>query len=164
MQPDTSFRKDYKNLDGYDKGTIRGSLEKRDSASWKPKSWVIGVINKNASKAYDWNELLETKLINDSVDDLSVMLALESDNASFHVYNRLVNGTMLHFERRNDDEFIDENTHSTWNMDGICINGTMKGAKLNAVQSYQEFWHSWSTFHPNTLKYSNNGPLNQVKI
>jgi hypothetical protein len=27
---------------------------------------------------------------------------------------------------------------------------------LNRVQSYQEFWHSWSTFHPNTTKYENN--------
>jgi len=26
-------------------------------------------------------------------------------------------------------------------MDGLCIDGAMKGEKLNPVQSYQEFWH-----------------------
>ena len=164
MQPDTSFKTDYDNLDGYDDGTITGKLLKRDIASWKPKSWVIGVINKKASKAYDWNELVETKMINDSVDGLPVMLALENDSASFHVYNRLVNGMTLHFEKRSNDNFIDRNTRSTWNMDGVCIDGIMKGTKLSPVQSYQEFWHSWSAFHPNTSKYNSNFQARQTKI
>ena len=141
MQPDTSFKRNYANLAGYDNGTIKSGLEKRDSASWKRKSWIIGVINKNASKAYDWNKLVNVKVINDSVQDLPVLLTLEKDMASFHVYDRLVNGAILHFEKGNNDVFIDENTHSTWNMDGLCIDGAMKGEKLNPVQSYQEFWH-----------------------
>jgi hypothetical protein len=154
MQPDPSFKKDYNNLAGYDNGTIKGGLEKRDSASWKRKSWVIGVIHNHTSKAYDWNKLVKTKVINDSIAGFPVVLALEKDTASFHVYDRFVNGAALHFEKGSNDVFIDENTHSTWNMDGVCIAGTMKGEKLNAVQSYQEFWHSWSTFHPNTTKYN----------
>jgi Protein of unknown function (DUF3179) len=154
MQPDTSFKKDYDNLADYDNGTLKSGLEKRDSASWKRKSWVIGVTHKNASKAYDWNELLKAEVINDSVEGLPVLLAMEKDKASFHVFNRLVNGARLHFAKRSDDAFIDENTHSTWNMDGVCIDGTMRGEKLNPVQSYQEFWYSWSTFHPNTIKYN----------
>jgi Protein of unknown function (DUF3179) len=164
MQQDTSFKKDYDELEGYDDGTIKGSLEKRDSASWKRKSWVIGVIHNKASKAYDWNDLVKATLINDSVEGLPVVLALEEDTASFHVYNRLVNGATLHFEKRKNDMFIDENTHSTWNMEGVCIGGTMKGEKLKPVQSYQEFWHSWSTFHPNTIRYNNSLTVNQVKI
>jgi hypothetical protein len=163
MQPDPSFKKDYNDLAGYDKGTIKGSLEKRDSASWERKSWVIGVVHNKASKAYDWNELVKTKVINDSIEGMPVLLALENDTASFHVYDRHVNGASLRFDKGNNDVFIDENTHSTWNMDGVCIAGTMKGEKLNPVQSYQEFWHSWNTFHPNTIKY--NSPLAQaIKI
>jgi hypothetical protein len=164
MQPDTSFKKDYADLKGYDNGTIKGGLERRDSASWKRKSWVIGVVNKRTSKAYDWNELVKNKVINDAIAGLPVVLAIEEDKASFHVYNSIVKGAPLHFETGTNGALVDEKTHSTWNMDGVCIDGTMKGEKLNPVQSYQEFWHSWSTFHPNTLKYSNNGPLNQVKI
>ena len=156
MQPDPSFKKNYNDLAGYDKGTVRGGLEKRDSASWKRKSWVVGVTLNNASKAYDWNELVKTKVINDLIEGLPVVLALEKDTASFHVYDRLVNGLILNFEKGADDVFIDENTHSTWTMDGICIAGAMKGERMSMVQSYQEFWHSWSTFHPNTTKYENN--------
>src|SRR5665213_2462237 len=149
LQPDTTFKKDYKDLAGYDKGTLKSGLEKRDSVSWKPKSWVIGVVHNHIAKAYDWNELVKNKVINDSIEGLPVLLGLERDTASFHVYDRRVKGTILIFQKGSNDVFTDENTNSTWNMDGVCINGTLKGERLNPVQAYQEFWHSWSTFHPN---------------
>jgi hypothetical protein len=154
MQPDTIFNKDYKDLAGYDKGTLKSGLEKRDSASWKRKSWVIGVKYNNNSKAYDWNELVKNQVINDSIEGLPVVLTLENDTASFHVYDRHVKGATLSFQKGNDNMFTDHNTNSTWNMDGLCIDGTLKGERLNPVQSYQEFWHSWSTFHPNTTRYN----------
>ena len=154
MQPDTTFNKDYKDLAGYDKGTLKSGLEKRDSASWKKKSWVIGVKYKNNSKAYDWNELVKNKVINDSIEGLPILLTLEKDTASFHVYDRRLNGTILNFQKGTDDLLIDQDTNSSWNMDGVCIDGTLKGEKLTPVQAYQEFWHSWSTFHPNTTKYN----------
>ncbi len=153
MQPDTSFKKDYKDLAGYDKGTLKSGLEKRDSASWKRKSWVIGVLHDYSAKAYDWNELVQKKLINDSIEGLPVVLALEKDTASFHVYDRRVNGATLNFQKASNVELIDANTNSTWNMDGVCIDGALKGQRLTPIQAYQEFWHSWSTFHPNTTKY-----------
>lgn len=152
MQPDTSFKKDYKDLAGYDKGTLKSGLEKRDSASWKPKSWIIGVIHNYTAKAYDWNELVKNKVINDSIEGLPVLLVIEKDTASFHVYDRRINGMALNFKEESKDQFSDQNTNSTWNMEGLCIGGTLKGERLNPVQAYQEFWHSWSTFHPNTTK------------
>ncbi|MEO7049049.1 MAG: DUF3179 domain-containing (seleno)protein, partial [Ferruginibacter sp.] len=130
------------------------SLEKRDSASWKPKSWVIGVMHNASSKAYDWNKLMKTKVINDSIEGLRLVIILENDTASFHVYDRHVNGTTLNFQKANNDMLTDENTNSIWNMDGLCIDGLLKGNILKPVQSYQEFWHSWSTFHSNTMKYN----------
>ena len=82
------------------------------------------------------------------------MLTIENDTASFHVYNRLVNGRSLQFGATSNNLLIDKNTHSTWNMDGECIAGALKGQKLDPVQAYQEFWHSWSNFHPNTMRYN----------
>jgi len=43
---------------------------------------------------------------------------------------------------------------AAWNFDGICIDGPLKGQQLKPVQASQEFWHSWETFHPKTLKYN----------
>lgn len=154
MQPDTIYQKDYDDLADYDKGTINSSLEKRDSASWKFKSWVIGIVHNNIAKAYDWNKLAATSLIQDSMPGLPLIITLEKDTASFHVFNRNLNGTTLSFEKNNNNATLrDINTQSTWNMQGVCIDGILKRQQLQPVQAYQEFWHSWSTFHPATIKY-----------
>ncbi|MDE3250116.1 MAG: DUF3179 domain-containing protein [Bacteroidota bacterium] len=154
LLPDSSFKKQYKGLDNYNKGTIKGSLEKRDSASWKFKSWVVGVDIEHAAKAYDWNELVKKQLIEDSVAGTPLLIALEPDSASFHVWSRKVNALVLNFEKGNSPGvIIDINTHSTWNMNGLCVEGALKGSQLARIPAYQEFWHSWRQFHPGTLKY-----------
>ncbi len=38
-------------------------------------------------------------------------------------------------------------------MNGVCIDGFYKGKQLQTIQSYQEFWHSWQAFHPNSEVY-----------
>ena len=154
LAPDSSYKKRYENLAGYNKGTIDGSLEKRDSASWQFKSWVVGVVYQHTAKAYDWNDLVKKEIIEDSIAGMPVLLALENDSASFHVWSRLVNGQTLSFEKNKaQNELTDTNTRSTWNMNGACVEGTLKGNQLKTVQSYQEFWHSWKNFHPATGTY-----------
>ncbi len=54
------------------------------------KSWVVGVVNGNTAKAYDWNELVNKGMIQDSLPGLPILLLLEKDTASFHVWNRQV--------------------------------------------------------------------------
>ena len=154
LEPDTLYNKKYKGLAGYNKGTIKGSLEKRDSASWQGKSWVVGVVHDGATKAYDWNELVKKELITDSLPGLPILIVLENDTASFHVWNRHVNGQSLQFQKNKwQNTLTDTNTGSTWNMNGICTEGNLKGSRLITVQSYQEFWHSWKYFHPSTSLY-----------
>jgi hypothetical protein len=38
-----------------------------------------------------------------------------------------------------------------WDWDGTAVSGTLKGDRLGKIQAYQEYWHSWKHFHPNTL-------------
>lgn len=154
LLPDTAFRKQYKGLDNYNKGTIKGSLEKRDSASWKFKSWVVGVDIDHVAKAYDWNDLVRKQIIEDSLAGTPLLVALEADSASFHVWSRKVNGSILHFERGTaPGTMTDAATHSIWNMNGVCTDGALKGAQLVRLPAYQEFWHSWRQFHPGTIQY-----------
>ncbi len=160
MKPDTLFMDNYFRLEDYDKGTMRSDLVRRDRASWQRNSWIVGVANDFASKAYDWNQLLQKRLIQDSVDRLPILLTIENDSASFHVYDRRVDDWVLSFRIWNDkDLLVDENTHSTWNMDGECVDGSLKGKKLLPVQSYNEFWHTWQTFHKDAKLYVANYAL-----
>ena len=63
MQPDKTFSEKYEQLAKYDKGNGKSSLTKRDSASWMPKSWVIGITHDKTSKAYDWNQFVRSRII-----------------------------------------------------------------------------------------------------
>ena len=154
LEPDSSYKKKYRGLDNYNKGTIEGSLEKRDSASWQFKSWVVGIVSNKTAKAYDWNDLVKKQTIEDTVGGTPVLLALENDTASFHVWSRKVNDQTLHFEKNKEqDTLTDTDTRSVWNMNGACIDGPLKGSQLTTIQSYQEFWHSWKNFRPATGRY-----------
>src|SRR6478735_6062970 len=153
MQPDTTFSSHYADLKGFDNGTIESGLEKRDSLSWQKKSWVIGVIVKDQPKAYDWNELVEKRMIQDAVNSVPILITLESDTASFHVFNRMLDNQELKFEPLGGQNMLtDSNTNSQWNMQGTCISGTLRNKQLEPIQAYQEFWHSWQTFHKQTMK------------
>ncbi len=155
LQPDPVFADQYKDLQGFDDGTIQSGLEKRDSASWQFKSWVIGVQNNGHAKAYDWNELVKQRVINDTFQNTALVLVLENDNRSYHVWNRQVNDKLLHFTFDASSQTLkDTATNSQWTMNGECVEGILKGSRLSAIQAYQEFWHSWRSFHPGTRKYT----------
>lgn len=150
LQPDPSFQKKYDQLAGFDIGIIKSGLEKRDSGSWKPKSWVIGIQHQKISKAYDWNELLSKRIIADSLPLLPLMVIVEPDNASYHAWSRRINNQVLDFSLQKG-VLTDSNTNSTWNFDGFCTDGPLKDQQLTTISASQEFWHSWQTFHPGTL-------------
>jgi hypothetical protein len=150
MQPDTIYKRDYEDLKGFDKGTIDSDLEKRDSISWKDKSWVVGVQLGNVSRAYDWNDLVSLRIINDTLNAVPILLTLEGDTASFHVFKR----DSLSFKLIvPGDKLQDEQTQSEWSLRGESVGGDFMGKRLPPVQAYQEFWHSWKTFHPQTTQF-----------
>ncbi|MDR3714456.1 MAG: DUF3179 domain-containing (seleno)protein [Puia sp.] len=157
MQPDPAYAAKYAKLADYDQGTLQSSLEKRDSGDWHFKSWVIGIRLGHQARTYNWNDLTKHFMLQDRLDTLPILLTLEKDTVSFHAWNRNLNGVELQFERPTDPGsrgfLMDTNTHSTWNEDGLCIDGSLKGSQLQPVQSYQEFLHSWEHFHPGSQRY-----------
>jgi len=154
LQPDSNYKKNYEDLADFDKGTIKGSLEKRDSASWKKKSWVVGIKIKGFEKAYDWNDLLTHHFIQDTAALQPILVLLENDTSTFHVYSRFAGNRILYFiPDIPQAQLTDTNTHSVWNLDGLCLSGSLKNVQLQTLPASQEFWHSWKQFHPNTSTY-----------
>ena len=154
LQPDTLYDERYFRLEDYDRGTMPGPLVRRDTYSWQPKSWVVGVRNDGLSRAYDWNDLEKYRIIQDSISNLAILLAIDSDTNNFHAFNRRLNGLILNFQIGQDHtHLIDQNTNSLWNLDGLCIEGSFKGQRLERVQAYNEFWHSWQNFNKNVKMF-----------
>jgi len=155
MQPDTVFLKQYKDLTGFDDGTIKSDLERRDENVFQFKSWVVAININSKSKAYDWNNLLKMKVINDDFEKTPILLVIENDNKSFHVWNRNVENETLQFALdENGINFRDLNTNSLWNYDGICTEGVFIGKQLAKIKSSQEFYHAWLQFNPGGEEYN----------
>jgi hypothetical protein len=114
----------------------------------------VGIVADGHAKAYDWNELLQKRIIQDTINGKNILLLVEKDNASFHSWNRQLKEQVLQFSLDEASQTMkDSATNSIWNMEGICIDGPLKGNQLLPMPAYQEFWHSWKSFHPGTIIY-----------
>lgn len=154
FQPDSLFLSAYEALAQYDEGRMPGRLEGRDSVSWGEKAWVVGLQVNNQARAYDWIELTKVRVVNDVVGSQPLVVVLATDSASFYVYHRVLEADTLSFSlSQSAQHFMDDKTGSMWDWDGTCVDGTLKGKKLTAIQAYQEYWHSWRTFRPQTTRY-----------
>lgn len=145
MQPDTTYKEIYSKMSNYELGKSKSDLTKRDSLSWRDKSWVVGLSVGNRAKAYDWNRLQRERLIHDTLDGKAVLLVLARDNRSFFAYQR---PSLAHrFALRHDTLTTDGQAYT---LSGKSLSDN---AALVRVPAHQEFWHSWRTFHPATSRY-----------
>jgi hypothetical protein len=144
MQPDAAFVEDYDTTGRFERGESEGSLTRTDPASWQDKSWVVGVLAGDASKAYDWNELKEKRVINDTLGGTPIVLVLAADGASFAAYQRPAGTVEFTFQ-----DGVLTAAGRSYDFAGREVGGS---GRLTPVKAYQEFWHSWRTFHPDTLQ------------
>lgn len=144
MQADPAFLKYYDSTAKFESGASRSKLTGTDSLSWKDKSWVVGIKVGKERKAYDWNQLMKERVINDKIENTSLVLVLATDNKSFFAFERPTAAKVF----INNDTLVSNNKH--FRIDGKGIDTSFS---LNSLPAYQEFWHSWRTFNPGTKKY-----------
>ncbi|QHV97982.1 DUF3179 domain-containing (seleno)protein [Spirosoma endbachense] len=153
LQADPAFADEFKSMKTYDRGLSKGKLTRRDSGSWQPKSWVIGIERAGFTQAYDWNQLQTNRILSDVVGGEPLLLAMAPDSVSFGAWSRRLGVQTLNFQYTNK-RLTDLETHSVWTWRGHCIAGPLVGQRLAPIpKAYQEFWHSWRSFHPNTRQY-----------
>jgi Protein of unknown function (DUF3179) len=145
MQPDLKFKEKYDSTTKYESGKSKKELTGTDSLSWKRKSWVVGIEIGKESIAIDWNRLKKERVVNFQMGQKPIVLILAADNKSFFAFERLNFQTKYSFK---NDTLLTKNLK--FDLKGIEVNSKQQLKKINA---YQEFWHSWQTFHPSTSRY-----------
>jgi hypothetical protein len=90
--------------------------------------------------------------VNDRVGDLSVVIAHQPSTDTTTAFDARMKGTVLTFQAANDaaTAVIDLETRSTWNADGLCLDGPLKGTQLKQVILVRQFWFAWSQFRHGT--------------
>jgi len=141
MQADDASLQEYDTLGKFEEGKSENRLTKTDTVSWKDKSWIIGITKGSLSRAYDWNELKKRRIINDKLGETPLIIVLSDDGKSFTAFERP--SESAYFTARNDTLFSEGMAY-----DFSGNNLTTHRQALKRVNIYQEFWHSWKTFHP----------------
>lgn len=145
MDADKASTRFYDSLGRFERGKSKSTLTGTDSSSWKDKSWVIGLQLGSVSKAYDWHELKTKGIINDNLNDTPIAIAISDDGQSF-----------IAFQRPDENELFSiasdtlKSGSGEYDFFGNAV--VPDRPALKRVPAYQEFWHSWRTFHPNTLR------------
>jgi hypothetical protein len=143
MQGEAASQESYDTLGRFEKGKSKSRLTRTDSLSWNEKSWVLGIQLDGKSKAYDWIEMKKSKVLNDQVGNTPVVIVIASDEQSFAA-----------FKRDNADQFTLRNDSLIGAQKRYDLLGrNADGSVLEPIRIYQEFWHSWKQFHPDTEVY-----------
>lgn len=155
LQMDPFFQEEYDALKKYDSGKSKSKLTGSNPQSWKDKSWVLGIQSAHAAHAYDWNQLKLKHFIADTIDSQGLVVLLSNDLKSFHAWwvpltKTELNALSYHNGELKSDKFrISSDGTLQLLPEGDSITNA-KRIVLRAAPVYQEFWHSWKTFHPET--------------
>ncbi len=137
------------------------------------KDVVLGLDIDNEVKAYSYTALIEQPLLEEELGREPIIVLHERSSSTAVAYSRTVNGRTLNFkgksknphrraaettasgegERPDYEPWIieDTQTNSTWRVvSGECIEGELKGEKLEMLNGMTGFWYAWSRFYPNT--------------
>ena len=118
------------------------------------KEIVVGLENDGQYKAYKLQEIQDRKVINDKINGKSITI-FSVYPFIVRAYNPIVNGqkTLEFIYNVKNNSFIDKQTGSEWNFDGVAINGQMRGKQLTRLPFDEGFWFEWVSFHPQTGIY-----------
>ena len=165
---DTGFQRSYGRnpYEGYDNTSdnpflFRGELDERLAA--KERVVSIGIEGDTAAIVLD--HLIEQQVLPLEVGGRNLSLwhlpgtnsALDSsiiadgrDIGTVGVYVPEVDGQTLTFSRTADGTFVDAETGSTWDIGGVAIDGSLAGARLEAVEHLDTVWFAIAAFEPDT--------------
>ncbi len=117
------------------------------------KERVLAIRIGNGGRGYPFGELFEmgeTSVVNEMVGGVPTVVFYESrDGQTALAFDARVGGQTLTFSAAQDGTWIDEQTGSTWTIDGSALAGPMAGERLSPREdAYVVFWFAWRHFQP----------------
>jgi hypothetical protein len=115
--------------------------------------YVIGVTLGDAATAFPYDLAAQAGLVNEWVGPYPVVVHVDAERRSVHVYLRQVDGRDLTFDQRGAI-VRDRETGSTWQMDtGLAVDGLLAGRALRTVPYIPAFHGAWRDFYPHSRWY-----------
>ena len=147
----------YDPSEGYYRSARLGSIGEsiRDNRLY-PKEYIIGLKINDKTKAYPFSVLSRKSVVNDTFENIPLVVAFDPEGAAGAVLDRRLDGLTLTFEEADDSSgmgpvIIDKETGSRWlAFTGEAIEGDLKGKTLKQVEMTYAFWFGWKDHFPDT--------------
>lgn len=110
-------------------------------------------------RGYPFGELADlgsTSTVNEVVDGTAMVVLYEaSSGGTAMAYEApVVGGEALTFQPDGGGTFVDEQTGTRWNIEGLALEGELAGTELTpAHDSYVLFWFAFKHFQPNSSTF-----------
>jgi hypothetical protein len=129
-----------------------------------PMERVVTVELNGETAAYPFSRLIHFPVVNDVLGGTPLVvlhhggtlsaldgavIAASRDVGAAAAFDRSVDDKVLTFSLRGD-QFIDDQTGSTWDILGRALAGPLVGNRLRPLVSANHFWFAWAVFRPNT--------------
>jgi len=126
------------------------------------KQLVTGVVVDEQPVVYPHSTLSERIVVNDTVNGKPLLVVYEPRSRTAQIYSREVNEQTLTFLPSTEPgEITDEQTGSSWTLlTGVAGDGELAGNALERIPSTTSFWFGWKDWHPDTLVYGEQAPIN----
>jgi len=128
---------------------------------------VVDVRSFGEFKIYPFSLIAKKGVINDEFNSKNIVLFYKpglvsvldekditqsKDLGTVTVFNSVIEGEKLIFSMENDN-YVDINSHSVWDITGKCISGKLKDKQLLIEPNGIHFAFAWLAFHPETEIY-----------
>ena len=116
-----------------------------------PKERALGVATEVGTTVFPYgvmDQLGELVVLRETVGgtDMVVFWSREAQGAA--AFHTALDGEPLSFTVQ-EGRIVDQESGSTWRMDGLGLEGPRAGERLVPVaEAYVAFWFAWATFHP----------------
>ena len=113
-----------------------------------PAQFVLGISRGAAAKAWSYDQLAQVPVVNDSVQEVPIVIFYEPSSATVVAYERTLDDHELTFQH-NDDGYQDAQTGSRWNrMTGKAISGPLSERQLKPAVGVVSLRRTWEVFCP----------------
>ena len=132
--------------------SIRELATKDKSSELTQTDLVLALEGHIDAKAYPIKQLAKDPVVNDSFEQVPILVALSDDLSTAKIYDRRVDGRTLTFERSwFGGKLVDTETGTEWNLlTGQGINGSLSGQTLQPIPATYVLWYAWKTYRPDS--------------
>jgi hypothetical protein len=125
---------------------------------------VVAVTIDESTTGYPFSIISESRVVNDEVGGMPIAIFWGAPSTTdaldgFQVadgqaigtgvaFDAVVDGRPLTFTSPEVDVFVDEETGSTWTLQGVAVDGPLAGAELTLLPHRNEFWFAFAAFFP----------------